>query len=210
MKKEDASDIFDFAIDAERAGEKLYRSLAVKSARTHLQDAVPITLGREFDAYAAAVLAARRQLERRSSPLRSVPLGGTVAGTGANALPGFRGKAVRHLAREAALPLKPAGDMRLLLQSHQPLTAVSSALKELALELIRIANDLRLLSSGPMTGLAEIELPAVQPGSSFLPGKVNPSLLECLDMVCFQIVGRDVAVSLAAQAGQLDLSRWEG
>ena len=178
----------------------------VKSARTHLQDAVPITLGREFDAYAAAILAARRQLERRTRLLRSVPLGGTVAGTGVNACRGFRGKAVRHLARESALPLKPAGDMRLLLQSHQPLTAVSSALKELALELIRIANDLRLLSSGPMTGLAEIELPAVQPGSSFLPGKVNPSLLECLDMVCFQIVGRDVAVSLAAHAGQLDLN----
>jgi aspartate ammonia-lyase len=92
------------------------------------------------------------------------------------------------------------------LQSHQPLAAVSSALKELALELIRIANDLRLLCSGPTTGFAEIVLPAVQPGSSIMPGKVNPSILECLNMVCFQIVGRDAAVSLCAQAGQMDLN----
>jgi len=178
----------------------------VKSARTHLQDAVPISLGQEFEAYGAAVRAARKELERRSVLLLKVPLGGTAAGTGANAAPGFRRRAIRRLARETGLALKPAQDMRFGLQSHQPLMAVSSALKELALELIRIANDLRLLSSGPMTGLAEIDLPAVQPGSSIMPGKVNPSLLECLNMVCFQIAGRDLSVSLAAQAGQLDLN----
>jgi aspartate ammonia-lyase len=184
---------------------KRWRSV-LKSARTHLQDAVPISLGQEFEAYAAAVRAARKELERRSALLRNVPLGGTAAGTGANAGPAFRRKAIRYLALETGLPLKPVEDMRFGLQSHQPFSSVSSALKELSIELIRIANDLRLLSSGPMTGLAEIELPEVQPGSSIMPGKVNPSLLECLNMVCFQIVGRDIAVSLAAQAGQLDLN----
>ncbi|MFH1723087.1 MAG: aspartate ammonia-lyase [Elusimicrobiota bacterium] len=178
----------------------------VKSARTHLQDAVPISLGQEFAAYAAALRACRLELERRSRLLREVPLGGTAAGTGANTPPGFRRRAVRHLARLTGLPLKPAPDMRLGLQSHQPLAAVSSALKELCLELIRVANDLRLLSSGPNTGLAEIRLPAAQPGSSIMPGKVNPSILECLNMVAFQIVARDLAVALCAQAGQMDLN----
>jgi aspartate ammonia-lyase len=178
----------------------------IKSARTHLQDAVPITLGREFDAYAAAIRAGTMELERRSRSLRDIPLGGTAVGTGVNAPAGFRLKAVRYLARETGLPLRPAEDMVYLLQSHRPLTSVFSAAKELALELVRISNDLRLLSSGPATGLAEIELPAVQPGSSIMPGKVNPSILECLSMICFQIVGRDNAAAAAAQAGQLELN----
>jgi aspartate ammonia-lyase len=178
----------------------------VKTARTHLQDAVPITLGQEFKAYGEALKACRLELERRVQLLSRVALGGTAAGTGANTLPQFREKAISHLAKITNLPLLPAKDPRMALQSHQPLAAVSSALKELALELIRTANDLRLLCSGPTTGFAEIVLPAVQPGSSIMPGKVNPSILECLNMVCFQVVGRDAAVSLCAQAGQMDLN----
>ncbi|MBI3550447.1 MAG: aspartate ammonia-lyase [Elusimicrobia bacterium] len=178
----------------------------IKSARTHLQDAVPITLGQEFSAYAAALGACSRELERRATLLHAVALGGTAAGTGVNAPPGFRAKAVAHLAKILGLPLVPAEDPRMALQSHLPLLAVSGALRDSALELIRIANDLRLMCSGPMTGFGEIVLPAVQPGSSIMPGKVNPSLLECLDMVCFQIVGRDAAIGLAAQAGQMDLN----
>lgn len=178
----------------------------IKSARTHLQDAVPITLGQEFNAYGAAIEACSTELERRSELLNSVALGGTAAGTGTNTAPGFREKAIRHLGKITGLPLAPARDPRMALQSHQPLAAVSSALKELALELIRIANDLRLMCSGPTTGFAEIVLPAVQPGSSIMPGKINPSIPECLNMICFQIVGRDLAVGLASQAGQMDLN----
>ena len=180
--------------------------LVIKSARTHLQDAVPITLGQEFAAYGEAVAACRAELARRSQLLRRVALGGTAAGTGANTRPGFRARAIKRLGSITKLPLSPARDARAALQSHQPLAAVSSALKELALELIRVSNDLRLLCSGPTTGFAEIALPAVQPGSSIMPGKVNPSMLECLAMVCYQIVGRDLAVGLCAQAGQLDLN----
>ncbi len=189
-----------FALKAEEFAEH------IKSARTHLQDAVPITLGQEFAAYAAAVGACAQEIARRKELLHAVALGGTAAGTGANTLPGFREKAVAHLAKITGLPLTPASDPRMALQSHQPLLAVSAALKELALELIRIANDLRLMCSGPTTGFAEIVLPAVQPGSSIMPGKVNPSIPECLNMVCFQIVGRDLANSLAGQAGQMDLN----
>ncbi|MBI5631139.1 MAG: aspartate ammonia-lyase [Elusimicrobia bacterium] len=178
----------------------------IKSARTHLQDAVPITLGQEFKAYGEALAACREELERTSALLCRVALGGTAAGTGTNTAPGFREKAVGHLAKITNLPLKPARDARLGLQSHQPLSAVSGALRGLAVELTRICNDLRLMCSGPTTGFAEIVLPAVQPGSSIMPGKVNPSMIECLNMVCFQIIGRDLAVSLCAQAGQMDLN----
>ncbi|MBI4375602.1 MAG: aspartate ammonia-lyase [Elusimicrobia bacterium] len=178
----------------------------IKSARTHLQDAVPITLGQEFNAYAESIEACREELARRGALLERVALGGTAAGTGTNTLPGFREKAVAHLAKITELALKPARDPRMGLQSHQPLAAVSSGLKELALELTRISNDLRLMCSGPTSGFAEIVLPAVQPGSSIMPGKVNPSMIECLNMVCFQIIGRDLAVGLCAQAGQMDLN----
>ncbi|MFA6029266.1 MAG: aspartate ammonia-lyase [Elusimicrobiota bacterium] len=177
-----------------------------KAARTHLQDAVPISLGQEFAAYAAAVRACASELARRARLLEDVPLGGTAAGTGANTPAGFRRRAVRALARSTGLALKPARDMRFGLQSHQPFTALSGALRELALELIRISGDLRLLASGPVAGLGELRLPAVQPGSSIMPGKSNPALLEGLSMLCFQAVGRDLSVGLAAQAGQLDLN----
>lgn len=178
----------------------------VKSGRTHLQDAVPITIGQEFSAYASALRNACNQLKERQKNLYELALGGTAAGTGANAHPQYKQIAIAKLRKMTDLPLNPAANTFEALQSCRPVQAVSSALKELALELIRVANDLRLLSSGPTTGLAEIVLPPVQPGSSIMPGKVNPVMAECLDMVAFQVVGNDLTVSLAVQAGQLELN----
>jgi aspartate ammonia-lyase len=190
------------------AFEKIGRrhSATVKSGRTHLQDAVPVTIGQEFSAYASALKNAAVQLGERQKNLYELALGGTAAGTGANAHPRYRRIAIAELQKMTGFPLKPAKNTFEALQSCRPVQTVSSALKELALELIRVANDLRLLSSGPTTGLAEIALPPVQPGSSIMPGKVNPVMAECLDMVAFQVVGNDLAVSLAVQAGQLDLN----
>jgi aspartate ammonia-lyase len=178
----------------------------VKSGRTHLQDALPVTIGQEFSAYASALRNARHQLSERQKGLYEVALGGTATGTGANAHPRFKRIAITELRKTTGFPLKPARHAFEALQSSRAVQAVSSGLKELALELVRIANDLRLLASGPTTGLAEIELPPVQPGSSIMPGKVNPVMAECLDMVCFQVIGNDVTVSFAMQAGQLDLN----
>ena len=178
----------------------------VKAGRTHLQDALPVTIGQEFGAYASALRNARNQLNERQKSLCEVALGGTATGTGANTDPRYRRIAVAELARLTGFPLKPARNPFEALQSCRPMQSVSSGLKELALELIRIANDLRLLASGPTTGLAEVELPAVQPGSSIMAGKVNPVLAECLDMIAFQVVGNDLSVSLAVQAGQLELN----
>lgn len=177
-----------------------------KSARTHLQDAVPITLGQEFGAYAAAIRAGEEGLEASSALLRRVALGATAAGTGMNAPSGFRRLAVKYLAEITALELFPAKNTFMALQSHYPLAAFSAALRNFSLELIRLANDLRLLASGPLTGLGEIILPAVQPGSSIMPGKVNPSMMECLNQIAFDVAGGDMTVALAAQAGQLDLN----
>jgi aspartate ammonia-lyase len=178
----------------------------VKSGRTHLQDAVPLTVGQEFGAYASAIRNACDQLRARQKLLSEVALGGTATGTGANAHPKYKALAIAELAKMTGFPFVPAKNIFEALQSARPAQAISSGLKELALELIRIANDLRLLSSGPTTGLSEIELPPVQPGSSIMPGKVNPVMAECLNMVAFQIVGNDLTVSLAVQAGQLDLN----
>lgn len=181
-------------------------SHVLKSGRTHLQDAVPITIGQEFTAYGAAIANATAELRRRQENLYSVALGGTATGTGANSHPKYKQLAVTELAKLTGYPLKPATDNFEALQSHRRAQTVSSALKELSLELIRIANDLRLLASGPTTGINEITLPAVQPGSSIMPGKVNPVMAECLNMVAYQVVGCDEAVSLAVQAGQLELN----
>jgi aspartate ammonia-lyase len=178
----------------------------VKSGRTHLQDAVPVTIGQEFSAYASALRNAAGQLGERQKNLYELALGGTAAGTGANAHPRYKKIAIAKLQKMTSFPLKPAKNTFEALQTCRPVQTVSSALKELALELIRVANDLRLLSSGPTTGLAEIALPPVQPGSSIMPGKVNPVMAECLDMVAFQVVGNDLTLSFAVQAGQLDLN----
>ncbi|MGZ5477847.1 MAG: aspartate ammonia-lyase [Thermoanaerobaculia bacterium] len=179
---------------------------AIKSGRTHLQDAVPVTLGQEFKAYAAATRRSTQLLRDAARELEVLGIGGTATGTGINTPPGYRYVVVRHLRDITALDLRPAGDLREAMQSQLPVVAVSGALRNLSLELTRITNDLRLLSSGPQTGLAEIFLPAVQPGSSIMPGKVNPSLLECMNQILFHIIGADTAIAYASQAGQLELN----
>ncbi len=178
----------------------------IKSGRTHLQDAVPVTIGQEFSAYGSAIANAAAELRKRQENLYSIALGGTATGTGANTHPKYKQLAIAELSKLTGFPLKPAANNFEALQSHRRAQTVSSGLKELALELIRIANDLRLLASGPTTGINEITLPPVQPGSSIMPGKVNPVMAECLDMVAFQVVGCDAAVSMAVQAGQLELN----
>jgi aspartate ammonia-lyase len=178
----------------------------LKSGRTHLQDAAPLRLGQEFHAYAEALKKGRRHLERAARPLLELGIGGSAVGTGLNTSPGYREDMVKTLADMTGFSLKKSADPREAMQSMQPFTLVSAALRGLAVEMTRIANDLRLLSSGPRTGLSEISLPPVAPGSSIMPGKVNPSLPEMMNMVCFQIQGCDQAVCLAAQAGQLELN----
>ncbi|MFO8012016.1 MAG: aspartate ammonia-lyase [Phycisphaerae bacterium] len=178
----------------------------VKSGRTHLQDAVPVRLGQEFASYAAALRRAAEELRHALDRCRDLPLGGSATGTGLNTHEEFAARAVAHLAEVSGLDLRAAPDLRHAMQSMAPAAGVSAALRNLALELTRIANDLRLLSSGPRTGLAELRLPAVQPGSSIMPGKVNPSILECLNMVAMQVVGNDAAVAAAVAAGQMELN----
>jgi aspartate ammonia-lyase len=178
----------------------------IKSGRTHLQDAVPVTLGQEFRAYAAAVRRSTRLLRDAAKELRELGIGGSAAGTGINTARNYRHVVVRHLSELTSLELRSEPDLREAMQSQLPVVAVSSAMRNLALELTRITNDLRLLASGPMTGLAEIILPSVQPGSSIMPGKVNPSMLECMNQVLFHIIGADTAIAYASQAGQLELN----
>ncbi|MFX0132570.1 MAG: aspartate ammonia-lyase [Candidatus Hodarchaeota archaeon] len=178
----------------------------IKSGRTHLQDAVPTSLGIEFVAYSESIGQLIHRIKSSSELLEELAIGGTAVGTGVNTHPKYHDLIIKNLKELTGLKLKKPKDLRRAMQSMLGMSAISSSLKELALELIRIANDLRLLSSGPTTGLAEIKLPAVQPGSSIMPGKINPVILECLNMVAFQIVGNDLAVSMAVQAGQLELN----
>jgi aspartate ammonia-lyase len=178
----------------------------LKSGRTHMQDAVPIRLGQEFAAYAVAVDRAHTAITQNAESLRELGLGGSAVGTGINTDPRYRELAIGYLATLTGESLTPAADMRYAMQSCAPMAAVSGALRTLALEVIRISNDLRLLSSGPNTGLREIDLPGLQPGSSIMPGKVNPVLPELAAMVGFQVVGNDAAVAMAVQAGQLELN----
>jgi aspartate ammonia-lyase len=178
----------------------------IKSGRTHLQDAVPVTLGQEFSAYGQTLRNGAETLRDSESALLELAIGGSAAGTGLNVPMGYRKGVIRRLSEWTGLSFRPAEDLREAMQSRAAVTALSASLRNLAVELIRIANDLRLLSSGPRTGLAEIRLPAVQPGSSIMPGKVNPVMAECLNMVCFQVMGNDLVVSLASQAGQMELN----
>jgi aspartate ammonia-lyase len=178
----------------------------LKSGRTHLQDAVPVTLGQEFSAYAATVEGWTEWLGRSRDGLLALGLGGNAAGTGINAHPEYRSRAVKHLAALTEAPFRPAENLFDAMQSMAPFVRVSSVLRGFSLDLTRIANDLRLLASGPTTGFNEINLPAVQPGSSIMPGKVNPVMLEMTNMVCYQVIGYDTTVAYAAQAGQLELN----
>lgn len=178
----------------------------LKSARTHLQDAVPIRLGQEFAAYAVSVGKARERVSDALAQTRVLHIGGTAAGTGMNADPRYAPLMVAKLGELTGVPFSAAPDLVQATMSLDDFVAFSAALRGAALSLIQVANDLRLLSSGPRTGIAEIALPAVQPGSSIMPGKVNPVMAELLDMVCFHVVGADSAVALAAQAGQLEIN----
>jgi aspartate ammonia-lyase len=178
----------------------------MKSGRTHLQDAVPIRLGQEFAAYGMAIEKGGRNLHQTADSLRELGLGGSAVGTGINTHPDYRAKAVANLARISGQNLIPATDMRWAMQSNACMGEVSAALRSLALEVIRISNDFRLLASGPNTGLNEIHLPSLQPGSSIMPGKINPVIPELAAMVSFQVIGNDTAVAYAVQAGQLELN----
>lgn len=178
----------------------------VKSGRTHLQDAVPIRLGQEFGAYAKAVERDAERIQFAAVGLRRLGVGGTAVGSGLNAHPEYHRRMVKKLTELTGFQLAESDNLFESMQSMADAAAFSASLRNLALTLIRIANDFRLLSSGPSTGLDEIRLPAVQPGSSIMPGKVNPVMAEMLDMAMYQVVGCDTTVALAAQAGQLELN----
>ena len=178
----------------------------IKSGRTHLQDAVPIRLGQEFTAYAVSVRRARKWLDYAARELEELGIGGTAAGTGLNTHADYRFMVVGNLKSYTGIDFRPADDMREAMQSQLCMSALSSGLRMFCLELTRITNDLRLLCSGPLTGLAEITLPAVQPGSSIMPGKVNPSMAENMNLVLFQVLGQCQAIDYCVQAGQLELN----
>jgi len=178
----------------------------LKVGRTHLQDAVPMTLGQEFGGYAACLQRAAEEVDHAANGLCELNLGATAVGTGLNAGRDYTEAAVRVLARETELALVPAANPFRVTQSMGDVVAWSGAVRRLTIELGKIASDLRLLSMGPRAGLSEITLPAVQPGSSIMPGKVNPSIPEMVNQVCFQVLGCDATIAAAAEAGQLELN----
>ena len=178
----------------------------VKSGRTHLQDAVPVRLGQEFGAYAKAVERDAERIRRSADGLRRLGIGGTAVGSGLNAHPEYHARMVKKLSELSGLRLSESDNLFESMQSMADAADFSASLRTLALTLIRIANDFRLLASGPSTGLDELRLPAVQPGSSIMPGKVNPVMAEMLDMSMFHVIGCDVTVAMAVQAGQLELN----
>ncbi len=178
----------------------------VKSGRTHLQDATPIRLGQEFTAYGHTVQRHRQKLAQAADWLRELNIGGTAVGTGINAEPAYPALMVTHLRQVSGLDLREGQDRIQLMQSMGDVATLSGALRAYVLDLNKIANDIRLLASGPRTGLAEIVLPAVQPGSSIMPGKVNPSIAEMVNQVCYQALGLDTTVAMASEAGQLELN----
>jgi aspartate ammonia-lyase len=198
-----------------RAAGDLVESLAgkgeafrgvIKTGRTHLQDAVPVTLGQEFSGYASCIRRGADDVAAASEQLQELNIGATAVGTGLNAGDEYREQVVANLSRYTGLALKPAENLFRVTQSMGDVLAYSSALRRLAVEIGKIASDLRLLSMGPRAGLSEIALPAVQPGSSIMPGKVNPSIPEMVNQVCFQVMGCDMTVALACEAGQLELN----
>jgi aspartate ammonia-lyase len=178
----------------------------LKTGRTHLQDAVPITLGQEFSGYAECIRRGGEDVALASNQLEELNIGATAVGTGLNAGDEYRRLVVGILARYTNLPLKAAANLFRVTQSMGDVLAYSGAMRRLAVELGKVASDLRLLSMGPRAGLSEIALPAVQPGSSIMPGKVNPSVPEMVNQVCFQVIGCDTTVAMACEAGQLELN----
>src|SRR5687768_5420793 len=178
----------------------------LKVGRTHLQDAVPMTLGQEFGGYAACIARGADDVDHASGGLEGLNLGETAVGTGLNAGEEYATLTIRNLARVTGLRLKSAANRFRVTQSMGDVLAYSGAMRRLAVELGKVASDLRLLSMGPRAGISEITLPAVQPGSSIMPGKVNPSVPEMVNQVCYQVMGCDVTVATAAEAGQLELN----
>ena len=195
--------------------DKLTKSLAKKAkqfskykkiGRTHLMDALPVTLGSEFDAYVTSITKASNAIISSKTQLEQVALGGTAVGTGANTPKGYRKKVILELSKISKLGLVEQKNMQHSLQSKFAVANTSSAIRNLAIELGKISNDIRLMASGPVAGFGELEIPAVHAGSSIMPGKVNPSLAECMNMICFSVIGNDTTVAFAAQAGQLELN----
>ena len=178
----------------------------LKVGRTHLQDAVPMTLGQEFGGFAACIDRGADDVEQTAEQLKELNLGATAVGTGLNAGEDYTRVTVSNLARALAVDLRPAANRFRVTQSMGDIVAYSGAVRRLAVEVSKVASDLRLLSSGPRAGIAEIILPAVQPGSSIMPGKVNPSIAEMVNQVCFQVIGCDATICAAAEAGQLELN----
>ncbi len=178
----------------------------VKSGRTHMQDAVPMRLGQEFGGYAVATMRDIERVRKASDSLLSLPIGGNALGTGINAAPGFRKTIVKEIRRITCVQFRSCESLFEGIQNVNPALEVSASVRGVAVTLTKIANDIRLLSSGPRTGFAEIQLPAVQPGSSIMPGKVNPVMAEMLNMVCYQVMGNDTAIAYATQASQLELN----
>ena len=178
----------------------------IKAGRTHLQDAVPIRLGQEFEAYAGMIKHAYEKIAQASDSLLNLCIAGTAVGTGLNTPPGYQKNIIKNINNSTGYTFRKAPNMFEAMQSFGAVVEVVGTLRVLITALQKIANDLRLLSSGPLTGLAEIKLPAVQPGSSIMPGKVNPVLPEMLNMVCFHALGNDTAILQASQAGQLELN----
>ncbi|HKQ30562.1 MAG TPA: lyase family protein, partial [Burkholderiales bacterium] len=196
--------VHTMAAEFENLGER--EAATVKSGRTHLQDAVPTTLGREFNAYAWILRRGAHVMRTATALLCQTGLGGSAVGTGLNTAPDYAARVAHELARLTGEPIVPAENLAAQMQSMHDLQQLSNAVRAIALELTRIANDIRLLSSGPRTGFAEIEPPAVQPGSSIMPGKVNPVMFEMLNQVCYQVLGQDHAIAAMTQAGQLELN----
>jgi len=178
----------------------------IKSGRTHLQDASPVRLGREIGAWANNVRKHREAIELAAGGCGELGIGGTATGTGLTAKSGYRELVVEDLATQTGLRLFPADDLYEAMQSLRPAAALSSSVRDFAVDLFRISSDVRLLASGPTTGLGELLLPAVQPGSSIMPGKVNPSIAEMVGQVCARVIGNDATVAWAAGAGQIDLN----
>ncbi|KPK01257.1 MAG: aspartate ammonia-lyase [Nitrospira bacterium SG8_35_4] len=178
----------------------------VKAGRTHLQDAVPVRLGQEFSGYAQAVENDICRIQQASQSLLALPIGGNALGTGINAKPRFRSFVIGEIKKITGIQFKGCENLFEGIQNVNPALELSASLRGIAVTLTKIANDIRLLSSGPRTGFAEIQLPAVQPGSSIMPGKVNPVMSEMLNMVCFQVMGNDTAIAYATQASQLELN----
>ena len=191
--------------DAFDAKAKQYANV-VKPGRTHLQDAVPVTFGQEIGGWAARVRGAAARLRAGRSELCELGIGGTAAGTGLNASDGVRERVCALLAEWYAEPITPAKDLFASMQSMAPFVRISSGMRTASIELSAICNDIRLLVSGPRTGFGELSIPAVQPGSSIMPGKVNPAIVEMVNQVCFQVIGNDTAVAWGAGAGQLELN----